>query len=332
MAAESHLDRLRRLEREAATQGGVPGSAGGRGTGASPGSRPRSRASNGIIAGAIATLLFLLIKGKFILLLLLTKGKLLLGLLKFKALFTTFSTMGASILVYAQFYGWSLAALFIFLILVHELGHGFAARIMRLEVGAPVFIPFFGALIAIRGQLRSSWVECIVGAGGPIAGTAGGLITLLIGHSLGDGHAGQLCIVAAWLTFTLNLFNLLPVWGLDGDRISRPFQLRHWVIAVGGIIAALLLFRSETSSPASTFALGILIVAGFRLGVAAYRHAKGDAAPRSALEALRQLGTERPAEDSVEAWQRNASTVVYLLLIATLLGLGLLSHSELPPR
>jgi Zn-dependent protease len=183
------------------------------------------------VAVIIGILLFMVTKGKFVILFVLTKAKFLFGALKAGPLMTTVMTMGVSIMVYAQYYGLALAASVVVLILVHELGHGAAAKWMGLSVSAPVFIPFFGALIAMKEQPRSSWVESIVGAGGPLAGMIGAAICLALGSLLGDSFWGGLLLVTGWITALINLFNMIPVFGLDGDRISKPFLWGHWAAA-----------------------------------------------------------------------------------------------------
>lgn len=103
-----------------------------------------------------------------------------LGVLKFGALLKfvplllkTGGSMILSIGVYAMFWGWKFALGFVVLLFVHELGHVFAARWMKLDVSAPVFIPFIGAHILMRDMPKNAWIEAIVGIGGPVLGTVG---------------------------------------------------------------------------------------------------------------------------------------------------------------
>ena len=92
----------------------------------------------------------------------------------FPALLKTGGTMFISIWVYATIWGVWFALGFVLLIFVHELGHLLAARKCGLKVGAPVFIPFMGALIALKEAPRDAWIEAQVGIGGPMLGTLGG--------------------------------------------------------------------------------------------------------------------------------------------------------------
>ena len=72
----------------------------------------------------------------------------------FPILLKTGSTMILSIWAYSLFWGWKFALGFVLLILVHESGHLIAARIYKLNVGWPVFIPFMGAIIALKEAPR----------------------------------------------------------------------------------------------------------------------------------------------------------------------------------
>ncbi len=83
--------------------------------------------------------------------------------------------MFVSLWAYAMFYGWPFAAGFILLIFIHEMGHLIAARMVGLKVGLPVFIPFMGAVIALKEAPRNAWIEAIVGIGGPLLGSLGAL-------------------------------------------------------------------------------------------------------------------------------------------------------------
>src|SRR5208283_262346 len=91
-------------------------------------------------------------------------------------LLKTGGTMIISIWFYAMAWGIWFAVGFVVLMFVHECGHLVAAKRFGLKVGAPVFIPFLGALIALKEAPRNAWVESVVGIGGPMLGSAGALL------------------------------------------------------------------------------------------------------------------------------------------------------------
>src|SRR5437879_3750092 len=98
----------------------------------------------------------------------------LLPLLKFlPILLKSGGTMLLMIWVYTQFWGWRFAVGFVVLLLVHESGHLLVAKKFGLKVGAPVFIPFMGAFIALKDAPRNAWMEACVGIGGPMLGSFG---------------------------------------------------------------------------------------------------------------------------------------------------------------
>lgn len=137
----------------------------------------------------------------------------------------TGGTMLLSIGAYALAWGWQFAVGFVLLIFVHECGHLLAAKRIGLKVGAPVFIPFMGALIALKEAPRNAWIESQVGIGGPLLGTVGAVacegICLLTGNPLFRA--------LAYTGFFLNLFNLAPVGFLDGGRIVTALSPWLWI-------------------------------------------------------------------------------------------------------
>jgi Zn-dependent protease len=145
------------------------------------------------------------------------------------AILKTGGTMFLSIGAYAMLWGWWFAAGFVLLILVHECGHLIAARMMGLRVGAPVFIPFMGAYIALKDAPRNAWIEAIVGIGGPMFGTVGAAVCYGIFLATGNGLFSAL----AYTAFFLNLFNLAPVGFLDGGRIVTALSPWLWVVGLG---------------------------------------------------------------------------------------------------
>jgi Zn-dependent protease len=151
---------------------------------------------------------------------------LLLPLLKFlPVLLKSGGSMLLMIWVYAQMWGWKWGVGFVVLLLLHECGHLVAARMFGLKVGAPVFIPFMGAFIALKEAPRNAWIEACVGIGGPLLGSAAALLC----HALGFALDAPLLISLALTGYFLNLFNLTPVGMLDGGRIVTALSPWLWL-------------------------------------------------------------------------------------------------------
>lgn len=157
-----------------------------------------------------------------------------LPVLKFlPVLLKTGGTMVLSIWFYAMTWGVWFAVGFVLLIFVHESGHLLAARRVGLKVGAPVFIPFMGAFIALKEAPRNAWVEAQVGIGGPLLGALGAGVCELIHVASGNPLFGAL----AYMGFFLNLFNLAPVGPLDGGRIVTALSPWLWLVGLAIVLA-----------------------------------------------------------------------------------------------
>jgi Zn-dependent protease len=134
-------------------------------------------------------------------------------------------TMLLMVWVYTALWGWKFGVGFVLLLLVHECGHLVVAKKFGLKVGAPVFIPFMGAFIALKEAPRNAWMEACVGIGGPMLGSLGALAC----NSLGEIFSAPIFIALAWFGYFLNLFNLTPVGMLDGGRIVTALSRWLWL-------------------------------------------------------------------------------------------------------
>lgn len=195
---------------------------------APPPVRAPAGGKRGWIGSIGAGLLLVLGKFKFL--------SVLLGVLKMKTLLTMF----LSIAVYATQWGWEFAAGFVLLIFIHECGHAIVLHQEGIPASAPLFIPFMGAFIAMRGRPRDAYIEAKVGIGGPLLGSLAAWAVLAAGIALerplwvAIGHAGVF----------LNLFNLIPVSPLDGGRIAGVFTKPFWIAGYALGIVATVLTRS----------------------------------------------------------------------------------------
>jgi Zn-dependent protease len=130
---------------------------------------------------------------------------------------------------------------FVLMLLVHELGHGYAMRRCGVQAGWPIFIPFFGAMIAMRGLPRDRSHEAEIAYGGPLAGA----LVAVAAAALGFVTDSRIFMVLAYTAFFLNLFNLTPISPLDGGRITQAFSRRAWIV---GAVLLVIMFMT-THSP-----------------------------------------------------------------------------------
>ena len=150
---------------------------------------------------------------------LLASGKLL-------KILSTGGTMFLSVFAYSLVFGWIYAAGLVALIFFHEMGHYLAARQKGLDVGAPMFIPFVGAFIALKEKPMNAETEAYVGMGGPFVGT----LAALACYYLAKVYESPLLLALSYSGFFINLFNLIPLSPFDGGRITAVLSPRIWLI------------------------------------------------------------------------------------------------------
>jgi Zn-dependent protease len=162
-----------------------------------------------------------------LLLLLLAKGKfLLLGLTKMGTLLTMLASLG----VYWAMYGWAFALGLVVSIYIHEMGHVAEIRRYGFPAGAPVFIPGFGAFIQMRGINLPPIPDARIGLAGPLYGLGAALGAFGMFYATGR----PIWAVIAHFGAMINMFNLIPIWQLDGSRGLRSLtrSQRGIVLAV----------------------------------------------------------------------------------------------------
>jgi Zn-dependent protease len=162
-----------------------------------------------LFLGKIKTLLFVLLKFKF--------------LLSFVGFFA----------VYWALFGWKFGLGFTVSILLHEMGHYVAARSKGLKVDLPVFLPGLGAYVKWYSQGVTLDTLSSIALAGPFAG-------LLVAAACGAVYYetkmelwGALAYTGAWL----NLINLVPVLGLDGAQAAIALnRVQRGLILVSCIV------------------------------------------------------------------------------------------------
>ena len=182
---------------------------------------------------------------------------LLLGLTKA----STFVSMFAFFGVYWSIYGWPLALGLVLSIYIHEMGHVAMLRRLGIEAGAPMFIPGVGAFVMLKQHIADPLTDAKIGLAGPVWGLGAALAAL----GMYAANGAPIWLAIAKLTAFLNLFNLIPIWQLDGSRgLHVLAQWQRWVL-VGAIVAALLVTEQR-----------LLFIVG---GVAVWRAIQRDAGP-----------------------------------------------------
>jgi Zn-dependent protease len=223
----------------------------------------------------------------------LAKFKSILLLLPKLKLLTTAGTMLVSVAAYATLWGWQFAAGFVVLLLVHEMGHVIQLRREGIKASAPMFIPFLGAVITSKSLGNNALAEARVGLAGPILGSIGSAVCILIWHATGN----DLFRALAFTGFFLNLFNLLPVVPLDGGRAMAAMSPWMWFAGFFGLVVLAFVFPNPI----------ILIIVLFA-GLETYRR----------IKQRKQGGVEQQTYYKVSPRNRAVVAVVYLSLVALL--------------
>ena len=134
-------------------------------------------------------------------------------------------------------------------------------RRLGIQAGAPLFIPGVGALVMLKQHITDPIADARIGLAGPVWGLGAAVAAWLAYLATG----APIWLAIAELTGYLNLFNLIPIWQLDGSRGFHALSRQERWIVLGAIGAALWLTG-----------VGVLWIVG---AVAVYRTMRSEAGP-----------------------------------------------------
>jgi Zn-dependent protease len=140
-------------------------------------------------------------------------------------------------------------------LLLHELGHAAAMRLVGYTDVRIFFIPFVGAAAAGKRQGVARWKQAIVLLAGPLPGIVAGGVLVLLGAPELHTLALQLLII--------NGFNLLPLVPLDGGQLAQLVlfsRQRHLEILFQGLTAAAVLLFGLTQELYALAFIGYVLV------------------------------------------------------------------------
>ena len=181
-------------------------------------------------------------------------------------IFTTSATALVSVAAYALIWTWKFALGFVILLFIHEMGHVLQLRREGIKASAPMFIPFLGALVAMKELPKDAAAEARVGLAGPVLGSLGCLIPLALYGATGD----ELFKALTYIGFFLNLINLLPVLPLDGGRAMAALSPWIWLVGYGILVGLTFAFPNP-------ILILVLLLGGFET----YRRWKARKSPES---------------------------------------------------
>ena len=193
--------------------------------------------------------------GAIVALVLLLAGKLkflMLGLGKASTLLTMLASFG----VYWTAFGWPLALGLVVSIYIHEMGHVAELRRQGVAASAPLFIPGLGAVVLSRMVIEEPYANARVGLAGPVWGLGAGVAAW--GIYLATGEPVWAALVQ--LNGIINLFNLIPVWQLDGARgMNALSRWQRWTL-----VAAMALAYVATQQPILLLVCAVAVYQAFQ--------------------------------------------------------------------
>jgi stage IV sporulation protein FB len=117
----------------------------------------------------------------------------------------------------------------VIILIIHELGHYLAMKIFKYEDLAIFFIPLVGAAAQGSKEKISQREKAIVLLAGPVPGIIIGIILFLVGRPEYTNLEELLHpAFPPWLPYAfvlVNIFNLLPIYPLDGGQLFRNLFL-----------------------------------------------------------------------------------------------------------
>jgi putative peptide zinc metalloprotease protein len=165
---------------------------------------------------------------------------------------------GASFATYSLLYSWQFALGIMWAIGIHELGHVWAMRKTGMPTPGFYFVPFFGGA-AIGERARSERQDVFITGMGPTWGLLGALPAAALYTVTGAPFWAAVCGFIGLIT----LFNLLPIYPLDGGRLTNSIAvslapgLQAFVLLAAGAIVLGLMVYVHFYFIAVLFALGV---------------------------------------------------------------------------
>src|SRR5690606_9896307 len=137
--------------------------------------------------------------------------------------------VAASVSAYSIIFSVEFAIALVAVLMFHEYGHLRAMQKFGIPTKGMYLIPFVGGL-AVGDRPRSRWQDVYISLMGPIYGL---LMTVVfyLAYVVTDNHFVGL---VASMSALINLFNLLPIYPLDGGRVvkSLVFSGRNYLALV----------------------------------------------------------------------------------------------------
>lgn len=121
---------------------------------------------------------------------------------------------------------WTLVLALTGIVIFHELGHFFAMKLYNYKDLGIFFIPLVGAYASGKKHEISQLQSAVILLAGPVPGIILGIVLHYAApYIVHDYYQEYLVTRIAWILIFLNLFNLLPIYPLDGGQLLNRLFL-----------------------------------------------------------------------------------------------------------
>ena len=115
-----------------------------------------------------------------------------------------------------KYFGTQTLIIFIAALILHEGGHLLAMKLCGYRDASLLFLPFLGAVATARKDDATITQRFFVALAGPLPGLILGLVLAIV---FKDASYSTWIKQSSWILICLNIFNLLPIYPLDGGQI-----------------------------------------------------------------------------------------------------------------
>ena len=133
---------------------------------------------------------------------------------------------GTALAAWSMLFSWQFALVLLGVVVFHEYGHVYAMQKCGIKTKGFYLIPFVGG-VAVGEKAETHWHEVYISMMGPVFGLLMTVVFYVVYLVTGNHFAGLVASVSA----LVNLFNLLPVYPLDGGHVVKSLVLsgqRFW--------------------------------------------------------------------------------------------------------
>lgn len=106
-----------------------------------------------------------------------------------------------------------------------------------------VFIPFMGAVVAMKEPPKNAFEDAMIAFGGPVVGGLAAVATM--GAAISTDS--QVLFALADFGYMINLFNMIPLGSMDGGRVGNAISPYFGLLGLG--LGGALIYTGGVSNP-----------------------------------------------------------------------------------